>query len=95
MNNDGHCEDTECLMKQKAYCLAHFSFATSDEKLLLTDIQGCGLRLTDPEIASSEFHIDKETLFCVGNICRKAIKTFGMSHVCNKFCEMAGLEPLD
>ena len=95
LNNDGVCiEDTPDLVDQ-AYCLAHFSFETSEEKLLLTDIQGCGMKLTDPEIASSDFHVNKKALFCIGNICRKAIKNFGCTHECNRFCTIAGLTPLD
>lgn len=43
-NNGGHCEDHEStIIHQQAYCLAHFSFVFSEEKLLLTDIKGCGM----------------------------------------------------
>ena len=95
MNNDGLCMSaTYNEEKLKAYCLAHFSFVHSNERLLLTDTQGFEYKLTDPEIASADFHIDEESLFCLGNFCRKAIKTFGLSHKCNRYCEMAKLPEL-
>ena len=96
LNNDGICiEDTPELVDQ-AYCLVHFSLEMSEEKLILTDIQGCGMILTDPEIASSSFSVNQMALFCIGNICRKAIKNFGCTHVCNRYyCTIAGLKPLD
>ena len=71
LNNDGYCledEGASDIVKQ-AYCLAHFSFEMSAEKLLLTDIQGFGTTLTDPEIASADFHANEKALFCIGNIC--------------------------
>ena len=97
LNNDGYCNTLDELtdIQLKAHCLAHFTLFKSEEKLLLTDIQGFGMVLTDPEIASSEFSIDEKALFCVGNICRKAIKLFGMIHECNKYCKLAGLHDLD
>ena len=97
LNNDGYCKVPDELtdMELKAHCLAHFSLYKSEERLLLTDIQGFGTVLTDPEIASSEFSVDDEALFCVGNYCRKAIKMFGMTHECNKFCKLADLPELD
>uniref|UniRef100_A0A7M5TWE5 Alpha-type protein kinase domain-containing protein n=1 Tax=Clytia hemisphaerica TaxID=252671 RepID=A0A7M5TWE5_9CNID len=95
LNNDGCCRDSDDELTKQAQSLAHFSFVLSQEKLLLTDIQGCGLKLSDPEIASSVYHLNKESLFCVGNFSRKAIKRFGMTHNCNKYCEMAGLQALD
>ena len=94
MNNDGQC-DKESELAKKAECLAHFSFEKSNESLLLTDIQGCGEILTDPEIASANLAENKELLFCIGNYCRKAIKCFGLSHECNSYCQLVGLNPLE
>ena len=95
LNNDGCCYSNKSIMVEKAECLAHFTFMKSEEQLLLTDIQGCGFVLTDPEIASSEISQEKEIMFCVGNYCRKAIKNFGLSHECNTWCKAAGLVSID
>ena len=66
--------------------MKHYFLQTSKEVWLL---------LTDPEIATSQFAKDDTALFCVGNVCRKAIKRFGMSHTCNEFCIDAKLSKID
>ena len=95
MNNDGNCSNDQTDITKQAECLAHFSFEQSEEALLLTDIQGCGHMLTDPEIASFELAKDSEVLFCIRNFCRKAIKNFGLNHNCSKYCQFAGLSKFD
>ena len=69
-NNTGiPCEDNENTKNgMKAEYLAHFSFEKSNRKLMLVDIQGCGIKLYDLEIASSELVQDGEVLFCAGNL---------------------------
>ena len=49
-NNTGiPCEDNENTENgMKAECLAHFSFEKSSRKIMLVDIQGCGVKLYDP-----------------------------------------------
>ena len=97
MNNDGKCGLQDTDVARKAECLAHFSFETTNGKLLLTDIQGVGMELSDPEIASEDIKSDdgKNILFCIGNCSRPAIKNFGISHKCNDFCKFAFLTELD
>ena len=95
-NNTGiPCEDNENSKNgMKAECLAHFSFEKSDQKLMLVDIQGCGVKLYDPEIASSELVEDGELLFCAGNLSKTIIDNFIVHHVCNKFCKLFQLSEL-
>ena len=95
-NNTGiPCEDNENSENgMKAECLAHFSFEKSDQKLMLVDIQGYGVKLYDPEIASSELVEDGELLFCAGNLSKTAIDNFIVHHVCNKFCKLLQLSEL-
>ena len=89
------CEDNENTKNgMKAECLAHFSFEKSYRKLMLLDIQGCGLKLYDPEIASSELVEDGEVLFCAWNLSKTAIDNFVFHHVCNKFCKLLKLSEL-
>jgi hypothetical protein len=78
----------------KAECLAHFSFEKSNRKLMFVDIQGCGVKLYDPEIASSELVEDGEVLFCAGNLSNTAIDNFVFHHVCNRFCKLVQLHDL-
>ena len=78
----------------KAQCLCHFSYVKSDKNLLLLDIQGTGLTLFDPEIATSEQAITEGGLkFCMGNLSTAAIEMFTSVHLCNIYCNMLGLLP--
>ena len=79
----------------KAECLAHFSYETSNAKLILVDIQGNGYDLFDPEIASIELtDDDHKFMFSTGNLSEYAINNFVNAHVFNKFCDTLGLTPL-
>lgn len=80
----------------KAQCLAHFSYAQSEGKLLLLDIQGSEEDLYDPEISSADLFDDtkKAILYCAGNLSTVAITTFTNEHKCNKYCKLAKLQPL-
>ena len=60
---------------------------------MVTDIQGFGYKLTDPEIASSEALDDKNDWnFCEGNGSMMTITKFLEEHDCNKFCKMLKLK---
>ena len=62
---------------------------------MVVDIQGNGYDLFDPEIASTEL-VDKDMnyLYCSGNLSDVAISAFVSQHKCNRYCVLAGLEPL-
>ena len=90
MNNTGvRCVPPEHVVGQKAKCLSHFSFKTSNNKLKLFDIQGSGHTLLDPEIASVQVTDDNasesEYLFCAGNLSNVANNNFLQIHECNKY----------
>ena len=93
LNNGGYCLEDENIPTLRNTVSHIFSFETSKEKLNLTDIQSFGKILRDPEIASAEFHAKEKALFCVGNLCRKVIKRFSLTHKCNNYCQIAGLNP--
>ena len=83
---------------EKADTLVHYSYALSEEKLMLIDIQGCGYALCDPEIATESLKADddddtdnSEILFCCGNLSTMAIQGFLNDHACNKYCKMLTL----
>ena len=98
MNNTGimcttHSDDKD--IGQKAENLAHFSYENSQQKLMVTDIQGSGYSLYDPEVASANLtDADQEVLFCAGNLSNYAIETFKANHVCRKFCKLTRLEEI-
>lgn len=106
INNNGICvdldEDCDVATKtvyEKAQCLVHFSYAITDGKMMLVDIQGSKYQLYDPEIATKEVFAsdddggdDQELYFCIGNLSSMAIENFTSNHTCNKYCEMLGIK---
>jgi len=79
INNDGKlCFGRNKIISEKAECLVHFSHEKSHHQLMLLDIQGCGYRLFDPEIALAKLvdNEDDEILFTAGNLSKEAISTF-------------------
>jgi len=65
-------EDADDALKDllaKAECLVHYTYESSNQQLMLLDIQGSGYCLYDPEIATNEL-MDANTMefyFCCGN----------------------------
>ena len=66
---------------------------------MITDLEGVGYQLCDPEIATQTIMDEKsdrskmlvEYLFCAGNLWTTAFENFEREHVCNKYCTT--LEP--
>ena len=95
INNTGNIcrvDDDNIEIQKKAESLVHFSLSDSKEKMMLVDIQGVGLVLCDPEIATAErATTDGEWNFCSGNLGCLSINAFKSAHVCNAYCTMVGL----
>lgn len=62
---------------EKAECLVHFSYDSSNKKLMVLDLQGSNYNLYDPEIATEDLmNADSsEEYFCCGNLSTMAIQT--------------------
>lgn len=57
---------------------------------MVLDVQGAGLTLYDPEIASAELTDGDGSLrFCNGNLAEGAIKNFFAKHKCNFYCSLS------
>lgn len=97
MNNTGAiCQHDDDPIALKSTNLAHFSYEKSGGKLMVTDIQGSGYTLCDPEIASSNMKDeDDAVLFCAGNLSNFAISCFIHMHECNQFCKLTKLNALE
>ena len=81
INNDGTICGKNKNLTEKAECLAHYSYEKSKKEIMVVDIQGCGVRLFDPEVASSQVESDNEgKLFCAGNLNSHAIDKFVELH---------------
>ena len=76
----GSCLD----VTEKAETFAHYTYEKSNNKLMITDLQGVGYHLCDPEIKTQtivEENSDKskmivEYLFCAGNLSTTASKNY-------------------
>ena len=102
INNDGrigNCKSKSMkLLYEKAEALCHFSYEDSGEQLLLVDLQGSGLILYDPEIATTvelEGEHFEEKFFCGGNLNDEAMDTFFRSHKCNMYCKLLSLKVVE
>ena len=92
VNNNALLSKEPTEIEKKVESLMHFSYVQSKGKLLLTDIQGVGYSLVDPEIASFKLKDDEDKfLFAAGNLSVLAIKSFVLAHKCNRFCKMLNL----
>jgi hypothetical protein len=78
LNNTGAVCGNDSKLRQKAESLTHFSYAKSNNQLMIVDIQGCGYYLYDPEIASKEIMSDQgeQLMFAVGNLTHTDIVKF-------------------
>ena len=61
---------------------------------MITDLQGVGYHLCDPESATQTIVEEKsdkskilvEYLFCAGNLSTTTFENFEREHACNKYC---------
>ncbi|KAM6471807.1 alpha-protein kinase 2 isoform 2-T4 [Liasis olivaceus] len=75
---------------QKCCTFQHWVYEKTSGSLLVTDMQGVGMKLTDVGIAT----LAKGYKGFKGNCSISFIDQFKVLHQCNKYCEMLGLKPL-
>ncbi|KAK9408640.1 alpha-protein kinase 2 [Crotalus adamanteus] len=75
---------------QKCCTFQHWVYEKTSGSLLVTDMQGVGMKLTDVGIATPA----KGYKGFKGNCSISFIDQFKVLHQCNKYCEMLGLKPL-
>ncbi|XP_077203000.1 alpha-protein kinase 2 [Paroedura picta] len=75
---------------QKCCTFQHWVFERTSGSLLITDMQGVGMKLTDVGIAT----LAKGYKGFKGNCSISFIDQFKALHQCNKYCEMLGLRAL-
>uniref|UniRef100_A0A3B4D0Z4 non-specific serine/threonine protein kinase n=1 Tax=Pygocentrus nattereri TaxID=42514 RepID=A0A3B4D0Z4_PYGNA len=75
---------------QKCCAFQHWVYAQTDGNLLVTDMQGVGMKLTDVGIATCR----KGYKGFKGNCATSFIDQFKALHQCNRFCELLGLPSL-
>ncbi|XP_032395736.1 alpha-protein kinase 2 [Etheostoma spectabile] len=75
---------------QKCCAFQHWVYHKTEGNLLVTDMQGVGMRLTDVGIATSK----KGYKGFKGNCATSFIEQFKALHQCNKYCEILGLKSM-
>ncbi|XP_074427056.1 alpha-protein kinase 2 isoform X4 [Larus michahellis] len=75
---------------QKCCTFQHWVYEKTNGSLLVTDLQGVGMKLTDVGIAT----LAKGYKGFKGNCSFSFIEQFRALHQCNKYCEMLGLKSL-
>ncbi|KAM8871915.1 alpha-protein kinase 2 [Synchiropus picturatus] len=75
---------------RKCCAFQHWVYAKTDGNLLVTDMQGVGMRLTDVGIATCK----KGYKGFKGNCSTSFIDQFKALHQCNTYCEILGLKSL-
>ncbi|XP_060917364.1 alpha-protein kinase 2 [Labrus mixtus] len=75
---------------QKCCAFQHWVYQNTEGNLLVTDMQGVGMRLTDVGIATCK----KGYKGFKGNCATTFIDQFKALHQCNRFCEILGLKSL-
>nr|XP_009664369.1 PREDICTED: alpha-protein kinase 2 [Struthio camelus australis]XP_009664371.1 PREDICTED: alpha-protein kinase 2 [Struthio camelus australis] len=75
---------------QKCCTFQHWVYEKTNGSLLVTDLQGVGMKLTDVGIAT----LAKGYKGFKGNCSVSFIEQFRVLHQCNKYCEMLGLKSL-
>ncbi|XP_012695770.2 alpha-protein kinase 2 isoform X1 [Clupea harengus] len=75
---------------QKCCSFQHWVYSTTEGNLLVTDMQGVGMKLTDVGISTCR----KGYKGFKGNCAASFIDQFKALHQCNRFCELLGLTSL-
>lgn len=81
------------ILLKKSETSVYYTYEISNNRLMITNLQGVGYRLFNPEITTQtivEEKIDKSKmlvkyLFCVGNLSPTAFENFQREHVCTKY----------
>uniref|UniRef100_A0AAY4AS35 non-specific serine/threonine protein kinase n=1 Tax=Denticeps clupeoides TaxID=299321 RepID=A0AAY4AS35_9TELE len=86
-----------CGLEETMLAFSHWTYEYSGQELLVLDLQGVGLELTDPSIIRTEDQrVLEPTVVGLANLGDDAIQRFTRKHSCNSCCDKLGLsgEPL-
>uniref|UniRef100_A0A8C7RGJ8 non-specific serine/threonine protein kinase n=1 Tax=Oncorhynchus mykiss TaxID=8022 RepID=A0A8C7RGJ8_ONCMY len=89
-NNTGEEIAPCCGMEETLLAFSHWTYQYSCRELLVLDLQGVGLELTDPSVIRAEDTSD-DMVFGPSNLGDAAIHSFVIKHTCNSCCENLGL----
>uniref|UniRef100_A0A8C7RJK3 non-specific serine/threonine protein kinase n=1 Tax=Oncorhynchus mykiss TaxID=8022 RepID=A0A8C7RJK3_ONCMY len=91
-NNTGEEIAPCCGMEETLLAFSHWTYQYSCRELLVLDLQGVGLELTDPSVIRAEDTSSSDDMvFGPSNLGDAAIHSFVIKHTCNSCCENLGL----
>ncbi|XP_062399848.1 transient receptor potential cation channel subfamily M member 6 [Sardina pilchardus] len=95
-NNTGEEIASCCGLEDTVLAFSHWTFEYSCHELLVLDLQGVGLELTDPSVirADDDQSSSADMVFGPANLGSDAIQSFIRKHNCNSSCEKLGLSDL-
>ncbi|XP_036835435.1 transient receptor potential cation channel subfamily M member 6 isoform X3 [Oncorhynchus mykiss] len=94
-NNTGEEIAPCCGMEETLLAFSHWTYQYSCRELLVLDLQGVGLELTDPSVIRAEDTSSSDDMvFGPSNLGDAAIHSFVIKHTCNSCCENLGLSDL-
>ena len=104
INNNGSTCLNDLDITEKAETFVHYTYEKSNNRLMITDLQGVGYQLcvcyleiaaqTIVEEKSDKSRMLVEYLFCAGNLLTAAFENFDREHVCNEYCTKLELSQL-
>ena len=96
INKNGSMYSNDLDITEKAETFVHYTYEKSNNRLMITDLQGVGYQLcvcnlevatqTIVEEKSDKLKMLVEYLFCGGNLSTAAFENFEREHVCNEYC---------
>lgn len=87
------CKEEITEISLKAQTFVHCTYIKSKKQLMVTDTQGIGYTLCDPEIATVRQidPADQSIYFCTGDLSTDAIEPFFEKHERNMYCKLLKL----
>ena len=94
INNNGSICLNDLDITEKAETFVYYTYGKSNNRLMITDLQGVGYQLWDQESVTQTIVEEKsdkskmlvEYLLCAGNLSTATFENFEREHVCNKYC---------
>ncbi|KAL6465938.1 hypothetical protein MHYP_G00260710 [Metynnis hypsauchen] len=94
-NNTGEEISPCCALEETVLAFSHWTYEYTQKELLVLDLQGVGVDLTDPSVIRADDKSSSEDLvFGPANLGEDAIQSFILKHTCNSCCRRLGLSNL-
>ncbi|XP_058231170.1 transient receptor potential cation channel subfamily M member 6 isoform X2 [Hemibagrus wyckioides] len=84
-----------CGLEETVLAFSHWTYEYTDRELLVLDLQGVGVELTEPSVIRAVVKSSSRDLaFGATSLCDDAVWSFVLNHTCNSSCRKLGLTDL-